>query len=412
MSSLSRRGQQLADHPPFAPYILEHFVRSQKTWHPVERPDGYIALCIAENRTLWDRLTPQLARYRDVPARALGYDAMIGNLEFRTKLAAFMSRAFLGRTVEAEQLAVVAGAGSVLELLFYAIADEGDAVLVPTPSYAGFWADLETRDALTIVPVATGAADEFRLTPDALDRALASSARPVKALLFTSPDNPLGRVYSRAELEAILAWAERADVHVVFDEIYALSVFGEQPFVSAASLRASQSLGDKVHIVWAFSKDFGASGLRCGVLVSDNVGVRQAVDALAYWAAVSGDTQWLLGELVADTEFVDAYLADMRATLAETYAGVTAALDAAGVPYLPAGGGIFVLCDLRAYLDEPSWAAEDRLWDRIVDEAQVNLTPGSACRIAEPGFFRLCYAAESREAVLEGVRRVTGLLRG
>src|SRR5690606_37454053 len=171
----------------------------------------------------------QLAHYRNVPARTLGYDAMIGNLEFRQKLADFMGRTFLGRTIAADRLAVLAGAGAVLEQLFYAITDPGDGVLVPTPSYAGFWADLETRDELRIVPVPTTSASGFRLTTEQLDRAVAQAERPIKALLFTTPDNPLGRVYTRAQLLEILDWCERANIHVVFDEVYALSSFGAQP---------------------------------------------------------------------------------------------------------------------------------------------------------------------------------------
>jgi aspartate/methionine/tyrosine aminotransferase len=67
---------------------------------------------------------------------------------------------------------------------------------------------------------------------------------------------------------------------VVFDEIYALSVFGDRPFTSCATVLPS--LGEHVHIVWAFSKDFGASGLRCGVLVSENEAVNRAVDYYLY----------------------------------------------------------------------------------------------------------------------------------
>ena len=319
-----------------------------------------------------------------------------------------MSRTFLGRAIVADELAVLAGAGAILEQLFYAIADPGDGVLVPTPSYAGFWSDLETRDELRIIPVPTSSASGFRLTTDDLDRALASADRPVKALLFTNPDNPLGRVATREQLLEILAWSERADIHVVFDEIYALSVFGERPFVSAASLH--DSLGDRAHVVWAFSKDFGASGLRCGVLLSENLGVLRAVDGLSYWAACSGDTQHLLGRLIGDRPFVDDYLAQMRGRLRQTYAGVVAALDAHGIAQVPAEAGIFLLCDLRRFLDEPSFEAEDRLWRRIFDEANVNLTPGSACRIAEPGFFRLCYAAVAAEAALEGIARIGRVL--
>jgi aspartate/methionine/tyrosine aminotransferase len=405
---LSRRGERLLSQPPFAPYFIAHTTRSGDAWDPVGNPGGYIPLCVAENRSMWDVLVPRLAAYRDVPPRVLGYDAMIGNLEFREQLAAFMSRSFLGRKVIADELAVLAGAGAILEQLFYAIADPGDAVLVPTPSYAGFWSDLETRDELHIIPVPTTHASGFRLSTDDLDRALASADRPVKALLFTNPDNPLGRVATREELLEILAWSERVGIHVVFDEVYALSVFGERPFVSAASLR--DSLGDRVHVIWAFSKDFGASGLRCGVLLSENLGVLRAIDGLSYWAACSGDTQSMLGQLVADQPFVDDYLAQMRGRLRETYAGVVAALDAHRIEYIPAEAGIFLLCDLRRFLDEPTFAAEHRLWQRIFDEANVNLTPGSACRIAEPGFFRLCYAAVSAEAVFEAIARIGRVL--
>ena len=405
---LSRRGAKLVDEPALPEYILAHFARFAEGWDPELRPEGYIALCIAENRTMWEVLRPQLARYRDVPARVLGYDAMIGAHEFRAQLARFMGERFLGRSFEPEQLAVVAGAGAVLELLFYAIADAGEGILVPTPSYAGFWTDLETRDALNIIPVHCTSEEGFALTPARLDEALAGAEVPVKALLFTTPNNPLGWTYSRAQVLEILAWSERAGIHVVFDEVYALSVFGERAFTSVASLR--EELGPLVHIVWAFSKDFGASGLRCGVLVSENPGVLAAVDGLSYWAAVSGDTQYLLGELISDEAFVGPYLEQMQGRLRSTYAQVCAALDAIAVPTIDADAGIFLLCDLRAHLDAPSFEAEGRLWRRMLDDAKVNLTPGLACRVIEPGFFRLCYAAEPIEAVLLAIARIGQLL--
>jgi aspartate/methionine/tyrosine aminotransferase len=297
-SFLSERAKRLLASPPAPEYLREHFARAGEPFEAATRPDGYIPLCIAENRLVWDLLAPKMAACRDVPPRALGYDIMSGALEFRQRLARFAGRAFLGREFRPEQIAVLAGAGSVLEGLFHALGDPGDGVLVPTPSYAGFWPDLETRDELTIVPVPTASVDDFRLTTAALDRALAAASRPVRALLFTSPDNPLGRVYRADEVEEVLRWGEAAGIHVVVDEIYALSVFGPRPFVSCASLRLS--LGDRIHVVWAFSKDFAASGLRCGVLVSENEAVLAAADALAEWACCSGDTQFLLGEMITD----------------------------------------------------------------------------------------------------------------
>ena len=207
----------------------------------------------------------------------------------------------------------------------------------------------------------------------------------------------------------MLEWSASHDLHVVFDEIYALSVFGETPFTSVAMLRPQ--LGERVHIVWAFSKDFGASGLRCGLLVSENRALLDAVDGLAYWGAVSGHTQWMLGELIEDEVWVGDFCAELRRRLRTTYTRVTEALSRAGIPHVAADAGIFLVCDLRAFLTEATTEAEHALWKRLLDEADVNLTPGAACRIAEPGFMRLCYAGQPIEAVLDGIARVGRALR-
>ena len=409
-SSLSGRGQRLVDAPTTPEYFRVHSERSDAPYDGAARPEGYIPFCVAENALVFDLLRSKMDACRNVSAPWLGYQSMTGAPDFKAKLARFMSRKILGREIAPLHVAALAGAGSVLEILFHALADAGDAVLVPTPSYAGFWGDLETRDEISILPVHTTSEEGFRLTPERLEQALRESKRRVRALLFTSPNNPLGTVYREEELEAILRFSERAGIHVVFDEIYALSVFGRTPFTSVAKLRPA--LGDFVHIVWAFSKDFAASGLRCGTLVTENRDLLAAVEGLAYWAAVSGDTQFLLGEMISDEAWVDTYASVMPQRLGEVYRDITARLDAASIPYIPSEAGFFFLLDLRRYLSAPTWEAEDALWRKLLDETNVNLTPGSACRIVEPGFMRLCFAGVPRETGAVGVDRIARALSG
>jgi len=405
---LSRRAQGLLAGGSAPEYLQRHTECLSDLVDPVTNPDGYIPLCEAENRLVAEMVADRLDRVPRVPATVFGYDTMTGSVRFREQLASFMGRTFLGREFDPQQISVLAGAGSVLEILFHALGDPGDGVLIPTPSYAGFWMDLELRNGLTIVPAHRSSDDDFRLTPELLDRAVAGAGRPVKALLYTSPDNPLGTVASPEEISMVLAWADDRDLHVVLDEIYALSVFGERAFTSCAELLPS--LGERVHIVWAFSKDFGASGLRCGVLVSENQAVNAAVDALAYWACCSGHTQYLLGEMISDETWVDSYIGSMRELLRGAHTRLTTALDAGGIRHLPAESGVFVLLDLRSHLAAPTWEAEHELWLAILEQARVNLTPGAACRVGEPGFFRLCYAGLPTETVEAGVRRIVRLL--
>jgi aspartate/methionine/tyrosine aminotransferase len=377
---LSRRAQDMLAGGSEPEYLRRHSECLSDLFDPVTNPDGYIALCEAENRLVAEMVADRLDRVPKVPPTALFYDTMTGALRFREQLASFMGRTFLGREFDPQQISVLAGAGSVLEILFHALGDPGDGVLVPTPSYAGFWMDLELRNSLTIVPAHRSSDDDFRLTSELLDRAVAGAGRPVKALLYTSPDNPLGTVASPEEISMVLAWADDRDLHVVFDEIYAL-------------------------------KDFGASGLRCGVLVSENQAVIAAVDALAYWACCSGHTQNLLGDLISDETWVDSYVGSMRDLLRGAYASLMAALDAGRIRHLTAEAGVFVLLDLRPHLEAPTWEAEHALWVRILEQARVNLTPGAACRVGEPGFFRLCYAGLPPETVEAGVRRIVRLLK-
>ena len=406
--SLSDRAQDLLAGQAVPEYLVRQGQSSANRYHPTDNPDGYIGLCVAENKLVAEAMADRLAQVPRAPASVLGYDAMTGSVRFREQLGRFLGRTFLGRVFDPSQIAVLAGAGSVLEILFHALTDAGDGVLVPTPSYAGFWMDLELRDACRIVPVHTEAADGFRLSPALLDRAVERAGRPVKALLFTTPDNPLGRVYSSDEIDEILRWAENRGLHVVVDEIYALSVFGDRSFTSCASVR--QPLGDRLHIVWAFSKDFGASGLRCGVLVSENPAVHAAVNAFAYWTCCSGHTQFMLGELISDEEWVDGFIDTMQTRLGRAYDRLSSLLGAGGIAHVPAAAAVFTLLDLRPFLSEPSWEAEHELWERIIRDTRVNLTPGAACHVGEPGFMRLCYAGLPSEAVEAGVGRLMDVL--
>jgi aspartate/methionine/tyrosine aminotransferase len=403
---ISTRGARLITGG-MPPYVDEHKARSRAAAE--QGTDRYIGLCIAENMQMWDLLGPRLTGAQpSMPSSVTGYDAMEGSEAFRRGIAHLVGRLVFHRTLDPSTVVTMAGAGSILEALFYALAGPGDGVLVPTPSYAGFWPDLEGRDGLTVVPVHTTPETDFRLTTDLLDRALASSPVPIRALLHTRPDNPLGRVASPAQVDEIAAWCARHGIHLVADEIYALSVFGDEPFTSIGAMR--DELGASIHWVWAFSKDFAISGLRCGVLISENAEVISAVRAQAPWGSVSTHTQALLGGMITDDAWVDHYVHEMRSRLGSIDRRVERALGVAGIPFFSSDAGFFVLVDLRRFLDAPTWEAEQRLWRRMLDEANVNLTPGSACRVAEPGFFRLCFAPVPVEDSLEAIARLATIL--
>lgn len=104
----------------------------------------------------------------------------------------------------------------------------------------------------------------------ALEKGFHSSTCPIKAIVLSNPHNPLGRCYSKTILAQCLKFCEQHEIHLVSDEVFALSVFvcpdlaDPSTFVSALSLDPTL-LGcdfERVHVVWSISKDLAASGVR------------------------------------------------------------------------------------------------------------------------------------------------------
>ena len=412
---LSKRGQNSLDNPALMEYLMEHFARAGS--------EGYVPACVAESILMEEELATRMESVPAIPHSKLHYGPMIGDEDLREAILRLMEArgVYPAGTFGAGNVAVLAGVGTVLEMTFFGLADPGEAVLVPTPSYAGFWMDLCTRNELSILPVhrdppGEAVEDGFVLSVDALDAVWAQAEEDgvvVRALLLCNPDNPLGSVYGAEEIKALLAWARGKGIHVVFDEIYALSVFDASagPFTSAAAVLGPEGLlGQDTHIMWGVSKDLGAGGLRCGALITPNTDLIEAVNQISYWGASSRHTQWTLTNILSDLEWMDTFLTTSHARLAEAYGTVTRALDAAGIPYVPAVSAIFLLIDLRAYLEEATFDSEHVLWSRLLNEVGINITPGSELRSESPGWFRLCYAAFPSPQIADKISLIPTLL--
>lgn len=371
-------------------------------------PERFVGLAIAENKLVWDLLEPRFNAPRGIEQWSIGYDDFAGSQRFRTAIVSFAAAHLGYHDSDPDSIVVLAGAGTILETLSYVIGDPGEGILVPTPSYAGYWADIETRDAMTVVPAHMEPDTDFRLDTDVLEAAYTSSPVPIRALLITNPVYPTGQILTNKEVDHAIGWARSRGLHIFMNEIYALSTFGNTPFISARSLLDGPA--QDVHFVWAFSKDFGMSGLRVGILQSDNESVIAAVREIAYWGSVSGDTQHFLASLIEDDVFVTAYLAKMRLRLKESHQRTSVAMKQAGIPVIDSNTGLFVLGDFRGFLTEQSWQAEHNLWRRILDEANVNLTPGASCHLGMPGYMRVCFAREPATTVEGAIERIAQVL--
>lgn len=408
MPKLSNRGEK-AGQSAMPEYLLRSFQAWEDEYDSKTNPEGYINLSVAENLLSLPDVAKALSSAPPVPVSNLTYGTP-GH--FNSVMARFLSTYITGTEVSPEHVVNMNGATCVLEACAMCLCDPGDAVLTTGPGYRSLEYDVGTRAGAKIVIASLddGPGDGPPvMTVEALEQgweAAGGEASRIRMVIICSPNNPTGEVLSRQLIKDIVMWARGKDVHVIFDEIYARSVFDEdKTFVSVAEV-LDGDLGDNVHIVWSFSKDFGISGARLGVLYSQNAQLLQCLSGPMwpfYWS--SRHTQWAVEHFLSDDAWMEKYFDANRSRLSEAYKKFTGILDDMNIPYMRAEAGFFVWIDLRKWMNGETEEDEMVLWNQLCD-ARVLLTPASQCFGKRYGFFRICFAAVESETLESGCRRI------
>ncbi|MDO7853874.1 pyridoxal phosphate-dependent aminotransferase [Hymenobacter convexus] len=365
---------------------------------PITLASGYGNFAVPEVALAAAAQALATARQRNAP---LPVSPAAGLPELREALAQRYRQRGAAST-SADQVVVTNGAKTGLFALLSEMLAPGDEVLLPTPNWFGFF-ELVRRAGGVLRPLPLAAADNYALTPEALRAALTPATR---LLLISNPNNPTGRVYSRAEWADLLAvTADFPQLWVLSDEIYEGISFGPAPVPTLLALPDS---GQQHVVVSGFSKSLALAGWGVGCLVAP-LALAQAVAARLFATGVAVSVPAQLAALAA-TRHADAISAGLRAQLAPNRARLLAAL--AALPGAPATtepeGTYYVFADFTRFLapELPAAEASAQLVQRLA-AAGVEVVDGSTC--GAPGFVRLSYAVEEA-ALREALARLRKLL--
>jgi aspartate/methionine/tyrosine aminotransferase len=373
---------------------------------PDSNPKGHVPLCVAENKLVLDLLAERFVNgsangFSD--SSVYTYSNFLGMPVAREAAAYFFARRFLFpenkelspeealQHVQPKHVALAAGCAALINHLFFLLGTKGDCCLIPRPYYAAFENDMnivagiEPWGVSQAHPMLGPTVEEFQR---AYDQARKKGFRP-KFVLLTNPNNPLGVVYSPNVIKNAVAWARERDMHTIVDEIYALSTQKQGDFQSVIKV-LDNDLRDDVHMLWALSKDFGASGLRCGLVYSQNEILLEGMSTMAIFTCVAGPIQYLMAELLTDDTYVDKFLDDSRLRLRHSYELCTRKLEEMVLPYCPAQAGLFIYVDFSSLLPKKTFQYEAELVELMFQYARVVLTPGESQRDESPGMFRIC----------------------
>lgn len=409
--NLSQRGRGLVKD--MSPLMHADFSTRGDQYHPESNPRGHINMGTAETHLINDEVIGLLRTVQDrmpLTPKTLHYDYFHGSVEFRQAIASYWQKLIFG-AAEPIRLTpdnVVAGAGCslALEMLATMLGDPGDAFLIPAPYYSGFVDDIHDRAG--VVPVAVQCGSDLERAPlEAAWREQTEKGVTVKAVLFSSPNNPTGAVYSPDAVRGLIAFCMDKNIDLISDEIYAQTIHDPSAQWTSTLALTPEEYRERVHATTSFAKDFALSGFRTGFALSFNEDLLKGMRGLAYYSAVSTHTQALLAELLRAPEVPD-ILRRNRETLREAYERMMACLRKMDVDVMPAQGGIFVMADFSAYMQASTFEAEFSLWETIHQKLRLNISPGRLFEAPAPGWFRICFA-HPPEVVEEACRRLAEL---
>jgi aspartate aminotransferase len=330
------------------------------------------------------------------------YTPAAGLPELREAIAAKTLRDS-GLEVSPSQIIVTNGGKQAVYQAFATLIDPGDEVLVPAPYWTTYPEAIKLAGGVQ-VDVFAGADQGYRVTVEQLE---AARTPRTKVLLFVSPSNPTGAVYSPDEVAAIGAWAEQHGLWVISDEIYQNLTYGDVRAVSI--VEATPALADRTILVNGVAKTYAMTGWRLGWMVGPADAIAGAANLQSHLSSnVSNISQRAaLEALTGPQESVE----QMRLAFDRRRRLIVEGLNGIpGVVCPTPEGAFYVYPDVTGLLNRawggvtPTTSLE--LADLILEQAEVAAVPGEA--FGPSGYLRFSYALGDDD-IREGVGRLQKL---
>ena len=331
------------------------------------------------------------------------YTPAAGLPELRAAAAEYMTA---GTAFPADPARVVVSAGAKQSLFnaCFCLFGPGDEVLIGAPYWTSY-PEMVTLARAEPVAVEGSESRDFLLTPDDLERAATANA---KGLIISSPSNPTGAVYSKAELGAMAEWARSRGVTLISDEIYQEIYYGEGDRAPGALDLDPDAAGHMV-VTNGMSKAFAMTGWRVGFSYTTRELARK-MSALQSHVSLNAATPSQVAALEGLTRGVEGALD--RARMLEAFRrrrDLVAALFDELLPgcfYVRPEGAFYLYFRVDGVFDAEMTCASD-VCTRILEETGVAIVPGEA--FGDARYARMS-TASSDEDIEEGVRRMARVL--
>jgi aspartate/methionine/tyrosine aminotransferase len=333
------------------------------------------------------------------------YTPAAGLPELREAIAAKTLRDS-GFRSEASQVLVTNGGKHAVFVAFAALCDPGDEVIVPAPYWTTYPEAIALSGGVPVV-VDTTEETEFKVTVEQLERALTPRT---KVLLFVSPDNPSGAVYTPDETRAIGEWAVARGLWVVTDEIYEHLTYGAHRFTSMPAL--VPAIADRCVVVNGVAKSYAMTGWRVGWMIGPPDVMKAAVNFQSHTTSnISNVSQVAALAAVSGDLSAVAAMREAFARRAEVMHRMLSAIP--GVTCMEPQGAFYCFPNVRGLLGRSLSGATAsstmELADLALERAKVAFVPGEA--FGAPGYARFSFALGDDD-IVQGIEQLAAFVAG
>lgn len=318
------------------------------------------------------------------------YSSNAGLIKLREEISYYLQRKYNLIYDPIDQILVTVGGSEGIDIALRALVGPGDEVIIPEPSFVAYQGCTRITGA-TPVTINLRAEDQFKLTPELLEKALTSKT---KVVIIPYPNNPTGAIMDRDELARIVNILKDKDLIVISDEIYAELTY-QGHHVSIASF---PEMKDKTIVINGFSKAFAMTGWRLGYACGhpDLIGAMTKIHQYAIMCAPT-TAQYAAMEALKNG---DSSVAEMVKEYNQRRRVLVDGFRKLGLACFEPLGAFYIFpCIKKTGLTSEAFC------EKLLMEQKVLVVPGNAFGECGEGFVRACYAS-SMEQLVEALKRI------
>ena len=331
------------------------------------------------------------------------YTAASGIIELKKAVCQRM-KADCGVDYTPSQVLIASGAKHIVYLTVRALVNPGDEVVIPAPYWVSYSEIVRMCGGIPVI-AQTREEDEFKLTPQELDEAITDNT---KCVLFNSPSNPTGMMYTREELRALADVCIARDVYIIADEIYYKLVYDGREFVSVAAL--GEDVKERTILINGVSKSYAMTGWRIGYSLAPEHITKVMSNYVSHsTAAPSTLSQWAAVEALNGPQDT---VETMRQAFEERRNYMVDRVNAMElVSCLKPEGAFYIMMNIRKVFGKKCGDVVidscDTFASQLLEKGLVAVVPGSG--FDAPDYVRWSYAT-SLENIKEGMDRLEKFL--